>query len=65
MFESGSLRIDVKDIMMRAGSRYRGLYNMILTIQNQGHSTTDHSDLHHHVTDFAHFWPKGIPSGGI
>ena len=34
MFESGSLRIDVKDIMMRAGSRYRGIYNMILTIQN-------------------------------
>ena len=26
-----------------------------------GHSTTDHSDLHPHVTDFLSFWPKSSP----
>ena len=33
--------------------------------EHMGHSTTDHSDLHHHFTDFVHFWPKRPPSVSI
>ena len=29
--------------------------------QGMGHSTTDHPTLHHYVTDFVHFLPKGSP----
>ena len=38
-------------------------YLIIVYNTHLGHSTTDHTDLHHHVTDFVHFWPKGSPSG--
>ena len=56
--------------MMRSYKYRFGFYKEVKEVgakkmmgKKVGHSMTDHHTLHHHVTDFVHFWPKGSSCG--